>query len=74
MTLQIISITAKLRDDLLLTLKHDSEKAVLCFTENQMIANPHSLVLQISEKRRHEPIKFEIEDGQIEATNTTKYR
>lgn len=34
-----------------------------------------SLVLQISEKKRHyEPIKFEIEDGQIEATNTTKYR
>ena len=42
MTLQIISITAKLRDDLLLTLKHDSEKSVLCFTENQMIVNPHN--------------------------------
>ena len=42
MTLQIISITAKLRDDLLLTLKHDSEQAVLCFTENQMIVNPHN--------------------------------
>lgn len=56
MTLQIISITAKLRDDLLLTLKHDSEKAVLCFTENQMIVNPHNFQAQFYKSLKREDI------------------
>ena len=71
-----ISATADNIDNLLLTLKHESELAVKWFTENQMIVNPdkfQAMALKNSRNsKNYEPVKLEIESTKIETKNTVK--
>ena len=71
-----ISATADNMDDLLYTLKHESEQAVRWFKENQMIVNPdkfQAMILEGSKSlKNYEPLKVEIGNTQIEATDTVK--
>lgn len=63
-------------NDLLLTLKQDSEHAVRWFTETQMLANSNkfqTMMSQSSKNVRHfEPITLETNNVQIEASNLLK--
>ena len=71
-----ISTTADNIDQLLLTLKHESELAVKWFTDNQMIVNPdkfQAMVLQNSRNlKNYEPVKLKIGSAKIETKNTVK--
>ena len=71
-----ISATADNIDNLLLTLKHESELAVKWFTENQMIVNPDKFqamaLKNYRNSKNYEPVKLEIESTKIETKNTVK--
>ena len=71
-----ISTTADNIDDLLLTLKHESELAVKWFTDNQMIVNPENfqaIILKNSKNsKNYEPVKLEIGRAKIETKDTVK--
>ena len=71
-----ISTTADNIDDLLLTLKHESELAVKWFTDNQMIVNPEkfqAIILKNSKNsKNYEPVKLEIGRAKIETKDTVK--
>ena len=69
-----IAVTCKNLNDLLHTLKKESESAVDWFRNNNMIANPDKFQAIIMNKKRENPIthKLKIYNNEIETTKSLK--
>ena len=69
-----IAVTCKSLNDLLGILERDSESAIDCFNNNNMIANPDKFQAIIMNKRRENQIThtLKIYHNEIEATKSVK--
>ena len=69
-----ISATSRNIDDLIKTLKHESELAVEWFRENKMIVNPEKFQAMILQKNEsnNKSYRLEVGDDKIEISNSVK--